>query len=255
VFGDYFVQLGAWGGPDLFAPMARTRHHVLLGVPDGDKQDALVWPDRLAIATDSVDVVFLPHLLETSANPHGVLREVDRILRPEGQLVVMGFNPIGWWGLRHLVARKGYPPGIKQLISGHRLNDWLRLLNYRVLRTDYYHSIASRYGSGADAEGSTARAGAQEVPPEFANVSSIDARRALPAEEQQADSFRRNGRHGRIEGARLFIKDWRNWSALAGGYILLARKEIFPVNPIRASIKRRRRLVQGLVNPTTRNAA
>jgi len=259
VFGDYFVQLGAWGAADLFTAMARTRFQVVLGVPDSDLRDALVWPDRLAIATDSVDVVLLPHLLETSANPHGVLREVDRILRPEGQLVVMGFNPLGWWGLRHMISRHGYPPGIRQLISGHRLHDWLSLLNYRVLNTDYYNSISRRAaaGSASDTGDDEQRQGAAEVG-EFANVSSIPSRPMDEAVDHpfgNSASYRRNGRSGRIERVKSFVQNWHRWSAFAGGYILLARKELFPVTPVKGVVKRRRRLVHGLVNPTTRNAA
>jgi hypothetical protein len=44
-------------------------------------------------------------------------------------------------------------------------------------------------------------------------------------------------------------------SAIAGGYLLLARKDLFTVTPIKPAWKRPRRLVGQLVNPTTRNAA
>jgi hypothetical protein len=47
----------------------------------------------------------------------------------------------------------------------------------------------------------------------------------------------------------------RQWPPFAGCYLLLARKQLYTVTPIRPVWKRRRQLVGGLVNPTTRNAA
>ena len=38
----------------------------------------------LPFESQSIDLVVLPHVLEFSDNPHQVLREVERILRPEG---------------------------------------------------------------------------------------------------------------------------------------------------------------------------
>ena len=44
------------------------------------------------LASQSVDLVALPHVLEGHPNPHEVLREVERVLIPEGQVVLSGFN-------------------------------------------------------------------------------------------------------------------------------------------------------------------
>ena len=113
------------------------------------------------------DAVLLAHSLETHENPHGLLREVDRILRPDGQLIVLGFNPRGIWGLRRLIARGGFPPGARHLISDHRLTDWLRLLNFRVHDTGYYHYQLT-FGRDRRASNgprrSIGRAGASEPP-------------------------------------------------------------------------------------------
>ena len=51
---------------------------------------------ELPIATQSIDLVLLPHVLEFAEEPHAVLREVDRVMMPEGRLVIVGFNP---WSL------------------------------------------------------------------------------------------------------------------------------------------------------------
>ena len=61
-------------------------------------------PEFLPIETNSIDLVLLPHVLEYSANPHQILREVQRVLMPEGQVIVCGFNPRSLWGARGVLG-------------------------------------------------------------------------------------------------------------------------------------------------------
>ncbi|MBR6000728.1 MAG: class I SAM-dependent methyltransferase, partial [Oxalobacter sp.] len=48
---------------------------------------------QLPYATESIDLVVLPHALDLAQSPHQLLREIHRILIPEGQLIISGFNP------------------------------------------------------------------------------------------------------------------------------------------------------------------
>lgn len=90
-------------------------------------------PQHLPFATNSVDLVVLPHVLEFAANPHQILREVERILVPEGSVVVAGFNPFSLWGLRRAVAgRRGQPPWQGHYLSVPRLRDWFALLGFET---------------------------------------------------------------------------------------------------------------------------
>jgi SAM-dependent methyltransferase len=99
--------------------------------------DALPFPDN------SIDLVVMPHTLERARDPHRTLREVERVLRPEGRVVIAGFNPASLWGLRqrggHLVRGAGlgrsspmYLPRAGEFIGYWRLRDWLRLLSFEV---------------------------------------------------------------------------------------------------------------------------
>jgi SAM-dependent methyltransferase len=98
--------------------------------------------DHLAIAADTIDAIVLPHTLERTESPHAVLREAARVLRPDGCLIVLGFAPTGLWGLRHLLARGGYPPGSRHLIREGRLRDWLELLSFDVEpAVGYCHTV------------------------------------------------------------------------------------------------------------------
>ena len=99
--------------------------------------DALPFPDA------SVDLVVLPHALELARDPHQTLREVERVLVPEGRVVIAGFNPASLWGLRQRAGRvkQGvglgpsngmYLPRAGDFIGYWRLRDWLRLLSFEV---------------------------------------------------------------------------------------------------------------------------
>ena len=132
VFGNYCVQIGHWGPADAFLPLARTPRRALIAEPDA-QGDALSHPAALALLSQSVDAVLLPHTLEFEPEPHEVLREVERILVGEGHLLVLGFEPAGSWALRHYCSRHGFPPGLARTLSRGRLRDWLRLLGFEVL--------------------------------------------------------------------------------------------------------------------------
>lgn len=132
VFGDQILQIGEWGPARSLLDAARTQAALVFASDPNATADALCQPDRLAVRTDSVDAILLPHTLELSNDPHGVLREVHRVLRPDGKLIVLGFNPFSWWGIRHAVSLNGYPAGLRRQISQRRLSDWLQLLSLCV---------------------------------------------------------------------------------------------------------------------------
>jgi SAM-dependent methyltransferase len=143
VFGEQLLQIGGWGAPEAFLRYARTQHSALVDWPGGAHgADIVSDPARLAVATDSVDAVLLPHTLEITESPHALLRETDRILRADGHLVTLCFAPAGAWGLRHLLSRDGYPQGHKRMIREGRLRDWLELLGFEVgPAVPYLHTL------------------------------------------------------------------------------------------------------------------
>ncbi len=92
---------------------------------------------ELPFASQSLDLVVLPHVLEFASEPHQVLREVERVLIPEGQVILCGFNPVSLWGARQSTGRltgAHFLPVNGEFISVPRLKDWLKLLNMEVNR-------------------------------------------------------------------------------------------------------------------------
>ncbi|MGI9344060.1 MAG: class I SAM-dependent methyltransferase [Gammaproteobacteria bacterium] len=235
VFGDQFLQIGGWGA-QRFSRHARTRRSAIIDERAGPEVDIVTAPDCMGIASDSVDVALLPHVLETHDDPHGVLREVDRVLRSDGHVIILGFNPVSFLGLRHLVSRRRFPPGIRRLIPEHRLRDWLRLLNFAVDNSSFQH-----------------------FQPPLLRRKRIDSATAPATVGATARFDRATARSGGrfIRAARsswkAAVKSWRRYAPFAGAYIVVARKELYTVTPIRPVWKPRRRLVGSLVNPSARN--
>jgi SAM-dependent methyltransferase len=160
VFGFHALQLGL---PDLEALRANRMPHrwvasdnlrepELLALPAVDDALSTLMPmsagsalhcdfDALPFPSNSLDLVVLPHALELARDPHDTLREVERVLVPEGRVVIVGFNPASLWGLRQNAGRlrhrlglggELYLPSAGDFIGYHRVRDWLRLLGFEV---------------------------------------------------------------------------------------------------------------------------
>ena len=160
IFGYHALQLGL---PELHALQANRMPHKWLAVsslaehtsvtsaaqassPEGLAQKTrpkaafATEPGALPFAANSLDLLVLPHTLDLSPDPHATLREVERVLVPEGRVVISGMNPASLWGMRqrraHLYQRFGrndlFLPEAGEFIGYWRLRDWLRLLSFEV---------------------------------------------------------------------------------------------------------------------------
>jgi len=139
-FGYHALQLGTSVIPALQS--SRIRHCWVSEnqLSSGPMPSLLTEDVALPFSDQSLDLVVMPHTLEFSRDPHSCLREVERVLVPDGRVVVCGFNPLSLWGLRqrraHLYSRLGWhdhflPPQV-DFIASWRLRDWLRLLSFDI---------------------------------------------------------------------------------------------------------------------------
>lgn len=127
VFGFRAVQVGL---PEVdFLRQNRIPYRFSLALEPG--AGVAADPLQLPLATQSMDLVALPHVLEGHHNPHDVLREAERVLVPEGQVVISGFNTASLWRLRQIFTLdKTGAPWDAKFISLMRLRDWLRVLGF-----------------------------------------------------------------------------------------------------------------------------
>jgi SAM-dependent methyltransferase len=145
IFGYHALQMGL---PALDALQSNRMPHRWLAMheePDPKQPVALrahVCFDFAALPfpANSLDLVVLPHTLEWTSDPQTTLREVERVLVPEGKVVICSLNPASLWGLCHQRSRlyrfmdvlSSFLPEDSCLISYWRLRDWLRLLGFEV---------------------------------------------------------------------------------------------------------------------------
>jgi SAM-dependent methyltransferase len=143
IFGYNAVQIGLPCMDSLAANRMPNKWHTdsaLFALEQSDSLQRVVLAHdfaELPFATQSLDLVVLPHVLEFANEPHQILREVERVLIPEGQVIVCGFNPISMWGVRQGLGRitgTHFLPLHGEFISVPRLKDWLKLLNMEVNR-------------------------------------------------------------------------------------------------------------------------
>ncbi len=206
LFGYYLVQVGATMDDYLLAG-SRIRNHIViddswpLNCP-GDQEARVLGmfgsAGILPLQGDSIDVVVLPHTLEFQPAPHQVLREVERVLVPEGHAVIVGFNPWSLWGGRRLVGRwrRQAPPWGGTFRSVPRIKDWLALLGFDIVTTRY-------------------------------------------------SFFRPPMQHQGIMGRLGWLErlGGRWWPYLGGVYIIVAKKQVVTLTPIRPRWRPRRSLI------------
>lgn len=210
LFGYYFILLGE---PQFIVGLKNNPILNKLWLnPHVEKTQGLssvaCRQDKLAIISDDIELVYLAHALEFLQNPHETLREVYRILKPEGHVVISGFNPWSAWGLyKNSIHHFKKLPWEGRFISLLRLKDWLALLGFDVVETRYSF-----------------------FRPPLSNENWLQKLSWLEKIGKWCCPF---------------------WS---GCYIVLAKKRVMTLTPIKPAWKIRKEAVaQGLVEPVTRN--
>ena len=91
--------------------MVRLPIHAFCQADSGQNVDARgllrlqICSDSLPFANASLDAVVLHHALECVPDARTCVREVERVLKPGGRLIICAFNPFSLTGLRARTAR------------------------------------------------------------------------------------------------------------------------------------------------------
>jgi SAM-dependent methyltransferase len=138
MFGYHMVVLGVEGGMPI-SDWSRVQQVVTSspfapGNESGVPLHVIAEDEELPFETDSVDVVVALHTLDLSANPHQVLREIRRVLTPQGHLLIVGLNPhslLGGWRRMHGWFRRSRWRDLA-FLGVKKLEDWLTLLDFEI---------------------------------------------------------------------------------------------------------------------------
>ncbi len=129
------LQVGRLGTETDYIPEEFLRNFCLI-VDEENEHPSMVntviaKTDEWPIACESVDTLIIPHLIEFEAEPQRILNEAERVLKPEGRLYVLGFNP---WSISRLLhfRQKSPSPWKQNFVSRSQVADWLHLLKFET---------------------------------------------------------------------------------------------------------------------------
>ncbi|MDO9167603.1 MAG: methyltransferase domain-containing protein [Methylobacter sp.] len=103
----------------------------------------------LPLQSNCIDMIIVPHLLEFDAFRFQSMREIERVLKPEGILIVLNFNPWSLWvRYQYLWDKKMANSWGGHFISRARILDWLKLLNFEVIVSSEFNldTVKSTHG-------------------------------------------------------------------------------------------------------------
>jgi SAM-dependent methyltransferase len=132
VLGDYFGYhaLQVEGAPQLLgAHESPINHRVWLSFTNmkhAQFPTVRTHSSFLPFREDSIDLILLPHVLEFVEDPKNLLNEIQRVLIPEGRLIIFGFNPSSLWGLAHLLQSKKNMPWAGRFYGITHVRYWLQ---------------------------------------------------------------------------------------------------------------------------------
>ena len=181
LFGYHCLQVGDLAGADLLSAsriLGRTVVDIDGGASRGPYPLVSGAAASLPVDSHAVDVVVLPHVLEFESRPHEALREASRVLVPEGNLVILGFNPVSVIGLGRVFRyRAAVAPWCGTYFGAGRLRDWLTLLGFDIV--DQRPCFASRPGTRPWRPGR--RSLAEWMPPALASARLVLAKKRVNA--------------------------------------------------------------------------
>ena len=146
------LQIGGLGWENEFIDCTLYKNYTVLdvkGLGCDETRKIRAKAYCLPLQSDSIDMIIVPHLLEFDAHRFQTMREVERVLKPEGLLVVLNFNPWSLWvRYQYLWDKKMADSWGGHFISRSRILDWLKLLNFEVTVSSEFNldTVKSTHG-------------------------------------------------------------------------------------------------------------
>lgn len=133
-FGKHALLIGVPRQHELLQATSLPCHTLISPLIYHEKKVNYIEGDfhELPIHTGSIDVVLLPHTLEFMDNPRQLLSEACRVIKPEGLIVISGFNPLSSWGARKVFSKRKPLPWGGSFIPINKVKRWLQLVDFAI---------------------------------------------------------------------------------------------------------------------------
>ena len=137
-FGKHTLLIGVPEQHELLNASVTARHTLLTPLINKNPSVTAIEGELydLPIASGRVDLVLLPHTLEYVDNPHQLLSEACRIVKPEGHLIILGFNPFSMWGIKKSFTKSKAVPWSANFIHAGTVKKWLGLADFELVNQE-----------------------------------------------------------------------------------------------------------------------
>ncbi|OGT53279.1 MAG: hypothetical protein A3E84_01515 [Gammaproteobacteria bacterium RIFCSPHIGHO2_12_FULL_42_13] len=134
-YGKHTLLIGVPRQYSLLKASVMPYSWLITPLPSKTKQSNYIESnfDELPLQSGSVDLVVLPHTLEYVDNPRQVLAEACRVVKPEGCILICGFNPYSLWGLKKLFSQKKKTPWSNNFTPATTIKKWLKLADFEII--------------------------------------------------------------------------------------------------------------------------
>ena len=137
MFGYHLIKLGTLSS-QLSCAASTIRHQCAIA-SEGAALGIIADVSELPIRSGSVDACLLAHTLDFSKDPHQILREIERVLTPDGWIIISGFNPHSLVGLgRWIPSLRQRQPWHARMFAPARIRDWLELLGFEMVQCELF---------------------------------------------------------------------------------------------------------------------
>ena len=140
-YQQQILQIGSLGWErEYYDPDIRSDFVVVDRVAAADESTGRIVANcgEIPLESESMDVVIVPHCLEFESDQYGVLVEAERILKPEGRLILLLFSP---WSRKRFVhypdGFRGMVPWCGNFVGQHKISHWLELMDFDVSLVSY----------------------------------------------------------------------------------------------------------------------
>ncbi len=142
VFGYYAVEIGEHTCIRTLLSESRIKNNISIFSHTPSKvsgnMSLIADAEFIPLAFDNLDLVVASHVFEGSEYPHQVLREIDRILVPEGHCLLIGFNPFSYLGLSKILRLNKCFQRQQTFRSIGKMKDWLKVRGFEIISTQTY---------------------------------------------------------------------------------------------------------------------
>lgn len=94
--------------------------------------------EHLPFGAESIDYLFLPHVLDFCDKPEELLQEAAQCMTANGVLLITGFNPRSMLALLKRFKRiENLVPSTVKFYSVHQVRHWLSLLGFEIFAAEF----------------------------------------------------------------------------------------------------------------------